>query len=96
MKAMPHDHAIHSSVTPERALELLWQQAPDQAFVLLDAAGHITGWRGAAEAMFGYAEEEVVGKPLDIIFVPEDLALGLAEMERAVALAIDNCEDDRW
>ncbi|OUL99838.1 PAS domain-containing sensor histidine kinase [Variovorax sp. JS1663] len=96
MKAMPHDHAIHSSVTPERALELLWQQAPDQAFVLLDAAGHITGWRGAAEAMFGYAEEEVVGKPLDIIFVPEDLALGLAEMERAVALAIGNSEDDRW
>jgi len=85
-----------ASVTAERALELLWQQAPDLAFVLLDARGAITGWRGASESMFGHAETDVIGKPLDIIFAPEDLALGLAEMERKVALATGSSEDDRW
>ncbi|MDM0117029.1 PAS domain-containing sensor histidine kinase [Variovorax sp. J22R133] len=95
---MNESHPDHCSerVTPERALELLWQQAPDLAFVLLDTAGAIIGWRGASEAMFGYTEEEVIGKPFDLIFAPEDLALGLADMERAVALAIGQSEDDRW
>ncbi|MGJ7506682.1 PAS domain-containing sensor histidine kinase [Variovorax sp. GT1P44] len=86
----------HPGITPERALELLWQQAPDLAFVLMDVDGAITGWRGASEAMFGYTEQEVIGKPFDLIFAPEDLKLGLADMERAVALAIGQSEDDRW
>ena len=77
-------------------MALLAEQAPDIAFVLLDPAGAIIGWRGAAEAMFGYGEEEVMGQMLDLIFAPEDLALGLADMERAVALAIGHSEDDRW
>jgi len=85
-----------AGVTPERALELLWRQAPDFAFVLLDVSGYITGWRGAAEAMLGHAEDDVIGQSLDIIFAPEDLELGLAHMERAVALAMGHSEDDRW
>ena len=85
-----------AGVTPERALELLSQQAPDVAFVLLDAAGTINGWRGASESLFGYTETEAIGRNLDVIFAPEDLALGLADMERAVALAVGQSEDDRW
>ncbi len=85
-----------AGLTPERALELLSQQAPDVAFVLLDPAGTIIGWRGASEALFGYTEAEAIGLRFDVIFVPEDLALGLADMERAVALAVGQSEDDRW
>ncbi|MDM0028879.1 PAS domain-containing sensor histidine kinase [Variovorax saccharolyticus] len=96
MRGSPNDPLRTPGITPERALELLWQQAPDVAFVLLDSTGRITGWRGAAEAMLGHAEDEVIGQPLDIIFAPEDLALGLADMERTVALAMGHSEDDRW
>ncbi len=92
----PQEPAIPPHLTPERALELLWQQSADAAFVLLDAAGTIIGWRGAAEGLFGYTEAEVIGLPLDLIFAPEDLALGLADMERAVAMAVGQSEDDRW
>ncbi|RYF54051.1 MAG: PAS domain-containing sensor histidine kinase [Comamonadaceae bacterium] len=93
MGAVP---AAPSGVSPEPALELLWQQAPDLAFVLLDRAGVITGWRGAAETMFGHTEDEALGHPLELIFAPEDVSLGLAAMEREVALATGRSEDDRW
>lgn len=83
-------------VTPERALELLSQQAPDLAFIVLDPAGTITGWRGAAEALFGHPESEAVGQAFDLIFAAEDVALGLPRMERDVALATGRSEDDRW
>ncbi len=85
-----------TALTPERALSLLWQQAPDFAFVLLDTAGTIIGWRGAAEALFGYTEAEVLGQPLDIIFTDGDRALGLPELEKRVALSTQRSEDDRW
>jgi PAS domain S-box-containing protein len=83
-------------LTPERALALLWQQAPDVAFVVLDVDGSITGWRGAAEALFGYQEAEAIGCPIDILFVEEDRALGRPRLEREIAVAARCSEDDRW
>ncbi|MBD0272471.1 MAG: EAL domain-containing protein, partial [Acetobacteraceae bacterium] len=44
---------------------------PD-AIICADSSGAITFWNRAAEAMFGYARDEAVGEPLDII-VPERL-----------------------
>ncbi|AMM26223.1 PAS domain-containing sensor histidine kinase [Variovorax sp. PAMC 28711] len=86
----------NNTLTPEHALGLLWQQAPDFAFVLLDAGGTIIGWRGASEAMFGYTEAEVLGQPLELIFTEQDRALGLHILEKQVAVATDRSEDDRW
>jgi PAS domain S-box-containing protein len=40
------------------------------AIVALTAQGNITLWNPAAEQMFGWTEEEVIGKPLP--FIPED------------------------
>ncbi len=85
-----------SGLTAEGALHLLWQQAPDLAFVLQDREGAIIGWRAAAEAIFGYSEQEVLGQPIDFLFTQEDRALGLPELERTVALSAHRSEDDRW
>jgi len=104
----PPDHAAHPSdqptsliapavgVSPETAAALLWEQAPDIAFVVLDTAGLITAWRGAAEGLFGYAEGEIVGKAIDVLFVDEDRDLGLPLLERRVAVSAQRSEDDRW
>ena len=40
------------------------------AIVSADSSGRITSWNKAAEAMFGYTEEEVTGKPVTIM-MPE-------------------------
>ena len=81
---------------PERASVLLWEQSPDIAFVVLDTSGVITAWRGAAQALFGYTESEIVGRSIDILFVEEDRALGLPELELQVAISAQRSEDDRW
>lgn len=53
-----------------RALEgLLVEQAPD-AVIFAGNDGIIQSWNAAAAAMFGYSEEEAIGKDLNII-IPE-------------------------
>lgn len=81
---------------PARAAILLWQQSPDFAFVVLDTAGTITAWSGASHALFGYSESEIVGEPIDVLFVEEDRARGLPLLERQVAVSAGRSEDDRW
>lgn len=39
---------------------------PD-AVVTADAAGHIIGWGGAAEQVFGWTEDEVTGRPVTML-----------------------------
>lgn len=88
--------ATATPVDPARAAILLWQQSPDIAFAVLDTAGTITAWQGAAAALFGYAEDDIVGQPIDVLFVAEDRALGLPALERQVAVSANRSEDDRW
>jgi PAS domain S-box-containing protein len=46
--------------------------AMGDAVIISDAGGAITLWNPAAERMFGFAEDEALGKPLDLI-IPERL-----------------------
>lgn len=88
--------ALTAPVDTARAALLLWQQSPDIAFVVLDPSGTITAWQGASAALFGYGEGEIVGQPVDALFVDEDRALGLPALERQVAVSAQRSEDDRW
>jgi len=53
------------TASEERFREVV-ETAPD-AIVLADANGHILSWNAAAMTLFGFAEEEVQGKPLTIL-----------------------------
>lgn len=46
-------------------------EGSDDAIVAKDLNGIITSWNKSAERMFGYAEEEVLGKPIALI-IPAD------------------------
>ncbi|MGK9171451.1 PAS domain S-box protein [Inquilinus limosus] len=46
-------------------------ESSDDAIVAKDLNGVITSWNQGAERLFGYAAEEVIGKPITII-IPED------------------------
>ena len=51
--------------------EAIVEQAPD-AIIFADRGGAIRVWNRGAEAVFGYAAAEVLGKSLDVI-IPERL-----------------------
>jgi PAS domain S-box-containing protein len=62
------DNNAHAAL-PASVYQAIVNAAPD-AVILADAQGAIRLWNAAAEAMFGYAASEVLGKSLDVI-IPE-------------------------
>ena len=68
----------------------------DYAIITTDTHGIINGWNPGAEKMFGYTEREIIGKPTDIIFTPEDRENGIPEKEMQKALENGSAEDERW
>lgn len=84
--------------TPDKdtLIALLFSQTRDVALLLMDRAGTVIGWEGACEGIFGHTRQEMLGRPSDALFVPEDRALGIPAHELAVAAANSKAEDDRW
>jgi PAS domain S-box-containing protein len=56
-------------------------QGSDDAIVAKDLNGIVTSWNGSAERIFGYTEQEVLGKPIAII-IPSDLQTEEVEILR--------------
>lgn len=77
-------------------LRLIIENARNQAIFILDPEGLVVEWRDSAEAVFGYAPAEIIGRSGDILFVPEDRAAGAPELERALAKANGKAPDVRW
>src|SRR5688500_12471240 len=69
----------------EERFRLIVESALDYAIFTTDAAGFITTWPPGAAQVFGWAAYEMIGQPIDRLFVPEDLARGEHEKERALA-----------
>lgn len=77
-------------------LQLLIESARDYAMFTMDAEGNIDSWNIGAERILGWSEEEVLGQPAALIFVPEDRVAGVPEQEFATARETGRAEDERW
>lgn len=80
----------------DKALRLFVAQSRDYALIVISPAGIIEGWLGAAEDVFGYASDEVVGRHSEILFRPDDVAAEMPKHELDVASSAGRSEDDRW
>ena len=66
------------------------------AFSLSTPRGVITTWNLGAEKILGYAEAEILGKNLEVIFMPEDCEAGQLEFMMRKAAADGQALDERW
>ncbi|HEX8418110.1 MAG TPA: HWE histidine kinase domain-containing protein [Methylobacterium sp.] len=80
----------------EARYRLAVESAKDYAIFTIDLAGRITGWNTGAENLLGWAEEEAVGRPVNVIFTPEDNKAGIAEEEMRLAVIDGRADDNRW
>ncbi|MGD0570711.1 MAG: PAS domain S-box protein [Candidatus Sulfotelmatobacter sp.] len=74
---LPGDGAFIVDVTERKAAEEMRSrlaaivESSDDAIIAKDLNGIITNWNSSAERIFGYTENEVLGKPITIIIPPE-------------------------
>ena len=80
----------------ERLFQLLVETVPDYAIFAMDTDGRIVHWNDGATRTTGYAEEEVLGKRLNILFTPEQIVDGTPERELRLAEETGRAEDERW
>jgi PAS domain S-box-containing protein len=64
-----HQRAVEALRKSELRLRSITQSA-NAAIISADQRGNIISWNGSAQAIFGYGENDVVGKPLTIL-IPE-------------------------
>src|SRR5215831_10898269 len=68
----------------------------DYALIIMAADGTVQGWSEGAETIFGYTASEMAGRPLAMLFTPEDQAQGAPAEELATAAREGRAEDERW
>jgi PAS domain S-box-containing protein len=68
----------------------------DHAVILMDGQANILRWSLGAERLFGYSVQEMLGKPLAVLFTPDDVRSGAVTGEMAQAIREGRAPDDRW
>ncbi|MDF0490194.1 PAS domain S-box protein [Sphingomonas sp. H39-1-10] len=81
--------------TDER-FRLVVENAHGFAIILSDQDDIITDWFPGATEVFGWSEEEMIGRTMADIFTPEDRLSGIPERESAEARANGKAPDFRW
>ena len=80
----------------ERRLRLILESATDYAIFTTDLGGRIDSWNPGAERMFGYREDQAVGRPIDVLYAPEDRLAEVPRAELARAGSEGQASNERW
>jgi two-component system CheB/CheR fusion protein len=80
----------------EARMRMVAESTHDYAIITMDADGRVTSWNKGAERMFGYSEEDMLGRTLETLFTPEDRMSGAREEEMRRARDEGRSEDERW
>ena len=87
------DQALHES---EERFRLLVESVKDYAIFVLDPAGRVASWNAGAEAIKGYAAEEILGQHFSVFYTPEDVASGKPQQHLDAAAREGRAEDEGW
>ena len=87
------EQALHES---EERFRLLVESVKDYAIFMLDPAGRVASWNAGAEAIKGYAAEEILGQHFSVFYTPEDVASGKPQAQLDAAVREGRVEDEGW
>jgi diguanylate cyclase (GGDEF)-like protein/PAS domain S-box-containing protein len=68
----------------------------DYAIFALSKDGLVVSWNAGAQQIFGYREDEVLGRNFEFIFTPEDVRAGRPRFELQASLELGRSGVDGW
>ena len=80
----------------EEHLRLIFESATEYAIFTLDLHGRVTSWNPGASRLLGWEAGEILGQPGSMIFLPDDRAARVPEIEMCGALEEGRADDERW
>jgi PAS domain S-box-containing protein len=75
---------------------LLVESVKDYAIFVISPEGHVLTWNLGAQALKGYAKEEIIGKHFSIFYPPEAIRSGWPTRELLLAEKEGRFEDEGW
>jgi two-component system, chemotaxis family, CheB/CheR fusion protein len=77
--------AQHDVALSEERLRILIDSVTDYAIFTMTPEGRIHSWNTGAQRMFGYYADDVIGRPVEMLYTQDDRDAGIAadELERA-------------
>ena len=96
MAQMELRRALREQADQRLLAQRILDSAVDYAIVATDPEGRITRWNAGAENVLGWTEAEMLGRPVAVLFTPEDRASRRPETEMALALKDGVAPDERW
>jgi diguanylate cyclase (GGDEF)-like protein/PAS domain S-box-containing protein len=87
---------LKMTVDPSLLLNQIYTNVRDFAILTTDLAAGITSWNAGAEAIMGFAADEMIGTDGKRLFTPEDVASGKPEEEMSTASNSGRAADRRW
>lgn len=76
--------------------QLLVSSVNEYAIFMLDKEGCVSSWNSGAENIKGYTQAEIIGKPIDIFYTPEELQNDEPKRNLALALKNGHFETEGW
>jgi PAS domain S-box-containing protein len=92
----PRKQAEEALRASEERFRLLVQGVKDYAIYMLAPDGTVTSWNTAAEQIFGYRQDEIVGRHRSIFFTPPQRADGTPERQLEAALRDGRYQEEGW
>ncbi len=80
----------------DERFRLIVESAHDYAIFTIDAQRLVTSWNFGAEVITGYAAGDIIGRPMDLIYTPEDCGRGVPAEEVEQAHKVGHFYNERW
>ncbi|MGD0105178.1 MAG: ATP-binding protein [Rhodopila sp.] len=89
-------HAETQAQEAGERYRMIVESAVDYAIFTSGLDGRITSWNSGAQAILGYAPEEIIGEPCACIFMADDVGAEVPEAEMRAAHRGASVRAERW